>query len=79
MIALKQTRFSKALDLASKVTPLSEAGLFEVASQSSGGFYVVDLQSHTCTCPDNQHRAVQCKHLWAAEMAQASIQDPDEA
>lgn len=33
------------------------------AVETTGGTYVVDLDAHTCTCPDHQLRGARCKHL----------------
>jgi len=33
------------------------------AVETEGGTYVVDLDAHTCTCPDHQLRHARCKHL----------------
>ena len=43
------------------VRPLGDAR-YAVDSQS-GATYVVDLDAHTCTCPDHQLREETCKHL----------------
>jgi hypothetical protein len=32
------------------------------AVETEGGTYVVDLEAHTCTCPDHQLRGARCKH-----------------
>jgi len=32
------------------------------AVETAGGTYVVDLDAHTCTCPDHQLRGARCKH-----------------
>ncbi len=38
-------------------------GIFKVTSGSSGKSYAVDLNNKVCSCPDNQYRKNECKHL----------------
>ena len=61
-------RVDKAVSLINQVKPL-ERGMFAVPSQTSKEVYVVDLEGGSCTCPDWQFRAQQCKHQIAAKLA----------
>jgi len=48
---------------------LSEGGdVFTVVGEN-GDTYSVDAQEGRCTCPDNQHRGVECKHLRRVQFA----------
>ena len=67
-ISSMHKRLDKAADLVERVRPL-ERGMFAVPSQASKEVYVVDLWGGTCTCPDWQFRAQQCKHIIAAGLA----------
>jgi hypothetical protein len=66
-------RLDKAADLVERVRPL-ERGMFAVPSQTSKEVYVVDLQGGSCTCPDWQFRAQQCKHQIAAKLMQDRLE-----
>jgi len=47
---------------------------------SQGGFWRVDLDAETCTCPDFEHfglpNDVNCKHLFAVAIAHATRRGP---
>jgi ribonuclease HI len=38
-------------------------GIFKVTSKSSGNSYAIDINNNVCSCPDNQFRKNECKHL----------------
>jgi transposase-like protein len=46
---------------------------YKVSSQSGNGMYDVVKKKESsgwlCTCPDFQHRNVQCKHIWAVQFS----------
>jgi putative transposase len=46
---------------------------YHVRSQTGKGFYrVVEKKfKWTCSCPDHEYRAVECKHIWAARFSLA--------
>jgi hypothetical protein len=50
------------------------------AVETEGGTYVVDLDAHTCTCPDHQLRGARCKHLRrvALEVTERLVPPPGE-
>jgi len=74
-ISSMHKRLDKAADLVERVKPLEDVpGMFAVPSQSSKEVYVVDLRGQTCTCPDWQFRAQQCKHQIAAKLAQDRLE-----
>ena len=60
-------RKNKALELVGKVEQISQS-VFEVPSSSGKKTYIVDINTISCECPDNQIRGRKCKHIIAAEM-----------
>jgi uncharacterized Zn finger protein len=52
-----------------------EGGAWAVSAEG-GGFYRVDLDAESCTCPDYEHRAgplgIACKHVYALAIAHAA-------
>jgi ribonuclease HI len=38
-------------------------GIFKVTSKGSGKSYAIDINNNVCSCPDNQYRHNECKHL----------------
>jgi putative transposase len=50
-----------------------EEGFYSVKSQSGNGEYAVTKidGDWMCECPDNQHRHVKCKHIFAVEFSQS--------
>ncbi len=38
-------------------------GIFKVTSKDSGKSYAMDINNNVCSCPDNQFRKNDCKHL----------------
>lgn len=47
--------------------------LFAVRSSiNTDGYYTVDADIQTCTCPDFAFRSVKCKHILATEFASTS-------
>ncbi|RMB13489.1 SWIM zinc finger protein [Haloplanus aerogenes] len=50
------------------------------AVETDGSTYVVDLDAHTCTCPDHQLRHARCKHLRrvALEVTERLVPPPGE-
>jgi putative transposase len=46
---------------------------FKVCSQSGRGFYEVTITEYGagCSCPDNQNRAIDCKHIFAVRISLA--------
>ncbi len=60
-------RKDKALELVDKVEQISQS-VFEVPSSSGKKTYIVDINTISCECPDNQIRGRKCKHIIAAEM-----------
>jgi hypothetical protein len=68
-------RVDKAVDLVDRVKPLEDVpGMFQVKSSKSDEVYVVDLKGGSCTCPDWQFRAQQCKHQIAAKLVQDRLE-----
>jgi|LSQX01.1.fsa_nt_gb hypothetical protein len=37
------------------------------------GYYLIDLKSRSCTCPDKYYRGGLCKHLMAAGMIEKRL------
>jgi hypothetical protein len=53
---------------------------WSVPSQSQDGtrYMVREVDGHPrCDCPDNEHRAEKCKHIWAVEYARRREDNPD--
>jgi hypothetical protein len=50
------------------------------AVETDGGTYVVDLETHDCTCPDRRIRGARCKHARrvALEVAAGRVPPPGE-
>jgi hypothetical protein len=50
------------------------------AVETAGETYVVDLDAHTCTCPDHRLRGARCKHRRrvALEVTEGLVPPPDE-
>ena len=68
-------RLDKAADLVDRVKPLEDvSGMYAVKSSKTDEIYVVDLQGGSCTCPDWQFRARQCKHQIAARLMQDRLE-----
>ena len=72
-ISAMHRRLDKAADLVERVRPL-ERGMYAVKSSKTDEIYVVDLQGGSCTCPDWQFRARQCKHQIAARLMQDRLE-----
>jgi transposase len=43
-----------------------------VTSATGVGSYAVNVEEHTCTCPDFELRSLKCKHQWAVEIVARS-------
>lgn len=57
-----KSRYSKGLELyKSRKVSIGDKGLFKVS-----GYYDVDTEKMTCTCPDYRTRKETCKHLYAS-------------
>jgi transposase-like protein len=71
------TRESRGMAIAEKPNQVMRLDdrFYRVASQSRDLMYDVvkkrDSSGWLCTCPDFQHRNVQCKHIWAVQFSQA--------
>jgi hypothetical protein len=52
-----------------------KARTWAVPSCSGEGIYLVDLNAETCGCPDFEHREENCKHIYAAAIANAKSED----
>ena len=63
MTRANSDRRQRGQELAASVT--REGDLCRVPS-SKGGFYLVNLLTVSCTCPDFTYRHVICKHMHAA-------------
>ncbi len=62
------TREERGIVIAALCKLTQQDGRWIVPSQSGGEKqYVVNLEQHTCTCPDHQETGFKCKHQWAAE------------
>lgn len=67
---MKRLEKAKALVEEGKVHPVEGLpDLFVVESQEGGGFYLVDLQRETCTCPAwTNGKTRPCKHMLATAL-----------
>lgn len=62
---MQETREIRAMAIAATTKLSRGRGGWHVPSQSNGGTYVVDPDLGSCTCPDHELNAVDCKHLLA--------------
>lgn len=62
---MQETRELRALAIAATTKLQAGQGGWRVPSQSGTGTYVVDPEMGSCTCPDHEINAAQCKHLLA--------------
>ena len=63
---MQETREIRALTIAATTALRPTANGWKVPSQSgTGGTYLVDPDFGSCTCPDHETRAVECKHIMA--------------
>src|SRR5690349_5593330 len=62
-----ETREQRGIIIAAICKLAQQDGRWIVPSQSGEKKYVVDLERHSCTCPDHQETGFKCKHQWAAE------------
>jgi transposase len=59
----------KGQDIANRFRIVKSGNLYLVPSQSGAGKYKVDLETQTCSCPDNEYSGFKCKHLYAVELS----------
>lgn len=62
---MQETREIRALTIAATTMLRPGRDGWHVPSQTGGGTYVVDPDLGSCSCPDHETRAVECKHLLA--------------
>ena len=72
------SRSMRGLHIALNLTIKHTYAGWIVPSQSGKGKYVVSLELDQCTCPDYEHRAKKCKHIFAVEHKLEGLEDVDE-
>lgn len=65
---MQETRELRGLVIAATTALRPSQRGWRVPSQSGGGTYTVDPDTGTCTCPDHETRAIECKHLIAVRV-----------
>ena len=71
-LTARETRGQAIANASGQVTRIDEL-LYIVQSQSGHGEYTVNKINHEwyCDCPDNKHRKVTCKHIYAVLFSQS--------
>ncbi len=65
---MQETREIRALAIAATTQLRPSADGWRVPSQSGAGSYNVDPDAGSCSCPDHETRAVECKHILAVRL-----------